>query len=166
MSFLILLQLLAADPVFHLHELPFTHASGEGPRKDLPGTMPGGVAILDFDGDGLPDLFFANGAELPSLSKSTPLFYNRLYRNLRPRPTTMATASPTLPSSASASSTSTAISAMGKFSFSELPNQSRWAYTSHWAGPDNDGDLDLLVVNCVKWSPALDRECLVEGEPD
>ena len=82
MSFLLLLQLLAADPVFHLHELPFTLASGEGPRKYLPGTMPGGVAILDFDGDGLPDLFFANGAELPSLSKSSPLFYNRLYRNL------------------------------------------------------------------------------------
>ncbi len=26
--------------------------------------MPGGVAVIDFDGDGLEDLFFANGAPL------------------------------------------------------------------------------------------------------
>ena len=32
-------------------------------------TMPGGVAVLDFDNDGWDDLFFTNGAPQPSLVK-------------------------------------------------------------------------------------------------
>lgn len=44
-------------------------------------TMPGGVAVLDYDQDGDFDLYFANGAESPSLKKSGPRFWNRLYRN-------------------------------------------------------------------------------------
>ena len=45
-------------------------------------TMPGGVAVLDYDGDGLMDIYFANGAESPSLRRSGPQHANRLYRNL------------------------------------------------------------------------------------
>ena len=43
--------------------------------------MPGGVAAFDFDNDGCTDLYFTNGAAIPSLKKSGPEFYNRLYRN-------------------------------------------------------------------------------------
>lgn len=50
--------------------------------------MVGGVAVLDFDGDGLLDIFFVNGAKLDdpmapgkSPDKSDPRFWNRLYRN-------------------------------------------------------------------------------------
>ena len=39
------------------------------------------VAVLDFDGDGWEDLFFANGAPQPSLRKRVPEDCNRLYRN-------------------------------------------------------------------------------------
>jgi enediyne biosynthesis protein E4 len=41
----------------------------------------GGVALLDFDDDGLLDVFFTNGARIPGLSKDDPRFWNRLYRN-------------------------------------------------------------------------------------
>ena len=39
-------------------------------KKHLISTMTGGLAIFDFDNDGLMDVFFANGAEIPSLKKS------------------------------------------------------------------------------------------------
>jgi enediyne biosynthesis protein E4 len=44
-------------------------------------TMLGGVAVFDYNNDGLLDIFFTNGAAIPSLEKSDPSFYNRLYRN-------------------------------------------------------------------------------------
>jgi len=43
----------------------------------------GGVAVFDYDNDGFLDIFFTNGAEIPSLEKKGAIFYNRLYRNNR-----------------------------------------------------------------------------------
>ena len=62
--------------------LPFRLHSGETARKHLPATMPGGIAVFDFDGDGRLDVFFANGADLPSGKKTQAAHSNRLYRNL------------------------------------------------------------------------------------
>ena len=43
--------------------------------------MPGGVAVLDYNNDGCMDIFYANGAEIPSLRKTGPAYFNRLFRN-------------------------------------------------------------------------------------
>src|SRR5437773_10883073 len=51
-------------------------------RKHLVETMAGGVAAFDYDGDGLTDIYFTNGGSLPSLEKTSPRYWNRLYRNL------------------------------------------------------------------------------------
>ena len=57
-------------------------------QKYLLETMGGGVAIFDYDGDGLMDLFFVNGAQLgdpmserEEPDKSNPRYWNRLYHN-------------------------------------------------------------------------------------
>ncbi|MBY0514199.1 MAG: CRTAC1 family protein [Gemmataceae bacterium] len=45
--------------------LHFRHVNGATGRKLLPETMGSGVAVLDYDGDGRPDLFFVNGRAWP-----------------------------------------------------------------------------------------------------
>jgi len=57
-------------------------------QKYLPESMTGGVAMLDYDGDGWLDLFFVNGAALEDPmpagkqpDKSDPRYWNRLYHN-------------------------------------------------------------------------------------
>jgi hypothetical protein len=59
--------------------LTFKHENGASPEKHLFETFGSGVAFIDFDNDGFPDLFFANGADLAH-GKSSP--GNVLYRNL------------------------------------------------------------------------------------
>ncbi len=61
--------------------LDFVLRNSATPNKYQIETMTGGVAVLDYDGDGRQDIYFANGAELPALRKSSPLYWNRLYRN-------------------------------------------------------------------------------------
>jgi hypothetical protein len=53
--------------------------NSSSPQRYSIETMLGGVAVFDYNNDGLPDIFFTNGAAIPSLEKSDPSFYNRLY---------------------------------------------------------------------------------------
>ena len=46
-----------------------------------PELMLGGVAALDYNNDGWMDIYFTNGAEMPSLKKVGPGYSNRLFRN-------------------------------------------------------------------------------------
>ena len=45
--------------------------------------MISGVAVIDYDNDGWPDLYFVNGATVPGLEKSAPGYWNRLFHNNR-----------------------------------------------------------------------------------
>jgi enediyne biosynthesis protein E4 len=62
--------------------IQFKHRNGAAGGKEMIETMGSGCALLDYDNDGLLDLYFVNGAALPSLRKEDPSYFNRLYRNL------------------------------------------------------------------------------------
>ena len=66
----------------------FLNASSGTSQKYLLESMVGGVAAFDYDGNGLLDLYFVNGAALEDPmpegkrpDKSDPKYWNRLYRN-------------------------------------------------------------------------------------
>lgn len=67
--------------------LGFRHHANPTPDKYLPETMGGGVALLDYDNDGLLDVFFVNGGGLVvdgdaiGVDRSQPAYFDRLYRN-------------------------------------------------------------------------------------
>ena len=62
--------------------MPFRVETDETPKfPHAPATMAGGVAVFDYNKDGRPDIFFANGANIETLKKDAAKFSNRLFRN-------------------------------------------------------------------------------------
>lgn len=62
-------------------KIKFVLKNSVSPQRYTFETMAGGVAIFDYNNDGLLDIFFTNGAAIPSLEKTGPEYWNRLYRN-------------------------------------------------------------------------------------
>src|SRR5262245_44466216 len=62
--------------------LDFTVEPSRTDKCHQPETMISGVALLDYDGDGLLDVFLLSGATMPGLDKTLPSHSNRLFRNL------------------------------------------------------------------------------------
>jgi enediyne biosynthesis protein E4 len=81
-------QIARFEDVTARAQINFRNEASHTSRKYLPETMGGGVAMFDYNRDGLLDLFFVNGAALsdPMLpgkapDKIDPKYWNRLYRN-------------------------------------------------------------------------------------
>ena len=82
----ILTLVLASLDVIRPSGLNFTHRNSPTSHKYLPETMGGGVALFDYNGDGLLDAFFVNGGKLDDqklpgdFMRWDPAFWNRLFR--------------------------------------------------------------------------------------
>ncbi len=170
-------------------KLDFTLRNGATPRKYQVETMTGGVAVIDYDGDGWQDLYFVNGAELPAMKKSSPQFRNRLYRNNRDGTFRDVTEKAGVAGTGYSMGVAVAdydndgdqdlfvagvnrnllfrnLSAEGgKGRFDDvtdkagLTNRTLWSVAAAWLDYDNDGDLDLFVANYCKWHPDIDPYC-------
>ena len=77
---------VAFEDVAEQAGIDFIYHSGIDPQTSemcLLATTGGGVAVLDYDGDGWPDLYFTQGGPWPWKSESQSSTYrDRLYRNL------------------------------------------------------------------------------------
>jgi hypothetical protein len=80
----------ATKPLFNVDlakGISFVLRNSPTPRKYLIETMPGGVALLDYNNDGLLDVFLVNAGRVPDPMRSpvnfdrhNPSYWNRLYR--------------------------------------------------------------------------------------
>jgi hypothetical protein len=154
------------------------------PERHQIETMPGGVALFDYDGDGRLDLFLANGAPQPSLKKDAPQWSNRLYRNLGGWKWEDVTEKAGLAGrgfdvGAAAGDYdndgrtdlfvagvhgNTLYRNRGGGTFEDVTAKagiqpSPWSVAAGWFDYDADGFLDLFIVNYVKWNPATEPYC-------
>ena len=173
---------------FSASELPMIVRNGASGQMHQVETMIAGVAILDYDGDGWPDIFIANGAALPNLEKTDGSFHNRLYRNNRDgtfsdvtekagvvgRGYSMGVAAADFDNDGWPDLFVTGVRSnilyrnRGDGTFEDvtrktgLAGDGTWSVAAGWFDYDNDGLLDLFVVHYVQWDPANEPFC---GDP-
>jgi enediyne biosynthesis protein E4 len=66
-------------------KLNFKHVSGSAQKEYLPETFSGGVAWIDYNRDGWPDLYLVNGGHWADLLQGKRTVSNALFRNNRDR---------------------------------------------------------------------------------
>ncbi|MFL6445447.1 MAG: CRTAC1 family protein [Candidatus Sulfotelmatobacter sp.] len=164
--------------------LDFVLHNNPTPRKHMIETMAGGLAAFDYNNDGKIDIFFTNGAAIPSLEKESPKFFNRLYRN----DGGMKFTDVTLQAGVAGEGYSMGAAAadynndgytdlfvagvyrnilyrnLGNGKFEDVTEAAgiksdKWSVAAGWLDYDNDGWLDLFVVNYAHWTSAFDRYC-------
>jgi enediyne biosynthesis protein E4 len=164
--------------------LHFVHQHSPTADKQYVEAVPGGLAVFDYNGDGRPDIFFTNGAQTPSLEKTSSLYANRLYRNDGDMRFTDVTDAAGVRGAGYAMGAAAAdydndgrvdlfvagvrqnqlLRNRGDGRFEDVTTQAgiaggQWAVAGGWFDYDNDSRLDLLVVNYVQWSPDTNRYC-------
>jgi hypothetical protein len=162
------------------------------PQRHQVETMLAGVAVFDYNNDGLPDIYFVNGAQLPQMDKSDPAYHNRLYRNNGDGTFTDVTEKAGLAGAGygmgvavgdydndgfedvyiagvnrnqlfhnNGDGTFTDVTAKAGVDGIHPRLGKTFGISAGWFDYDNDGLLDLIVINYVNWDIAHEPPCTV-----
>ncbi len=184
---------------FDYTALPFRLESDEDmAHPHAPSTMAGGVAVFDYNNDGRPDIYFANGAALATLKKSHPRYRNCLLRNEGNGKFRDVTAEAGLAGTGFDNAVAvgdydndghpdlfvaglhqnTLYHNNGDGTFTDVTVKAGlancndpqygplWATAAAWVDVNNDGLLDLFVVNYLQWNFATEPTCGFSGKFD
>ena len=168
--------------------IKFTHNNGAYGKKYLPETLGPGVAFIDYDNDGWPDIFLVNGTDWPGHAgkHSTP----KLYHNNHDGTFTDVTHKAGLDVEmfglgvtvgdydndgyddlfVTAYGQSHLFHNNGNGTFTDVTQKAgfggvkEFSTSAAWVDYDKDGRLDLVVANYVTWSPEADLYCTMDGK--
>ena len=166
----------------------FTHNNGAFGKKYLPETLGPGLAFIDYDNDGWPDIFLVNGSDWPGhvTKHSTP----KLYHNNHNGTFTDVTAKAGLAVEMYGMGVSVGdydndgyddlfVTAYGQShlfhnngngTFTDVTQKAglggvqEFSTSAAWVDYDKDGKLDLVVANYVQWSEKNDLYCTLDGK--
>jgi hypothetical protein len=166
----------------------FVHNNGAFGKKYLPETMGPGVAFIDYDNDGWPDIFLVNGTDWPGhpSKHSTP----KLYHNNHDGTFTDVTHKAGLDIEVFGMGVAVGdydndgyddlfVTAMGQShlfhnngngTFTDVTQKAgllgpkEFSTSAAWVDYDRDGKLDLVVANYVQWSIEEDLYCTLDGK--
>jgi len=177
--------------------ISFSLDSCETPERHAPETMAGGVAVLDYDNDGFPDIFFTNGANISTLKKDSPKYWNRLFHNHGDGTFTDVTEKAGLKGTGfdvgvavadydndgfgdifvagvyrntlyhnNGNGTFTDVSEKAGLTKPDTEYGPLWSVGAAWVDVNNDGLLDLFVVNYLKWDGTKEPDCRFKDKPE
>jgi len=175
---------------FTYQSIDFKLDSCETPERHAPETMAGGVAVFDYNNDGKLDIFFANGADIKALQKTSPKYYNRLFENDGKGHFTDVTEKAGLKGTGydigvaigdydndgyedifvtgvyrntlyhnNGDGTFTDVTTKAGLNKPDLEYGPLWSVAAAWVDVNNDGLLDLVVINYLKWDFEHEPDC-------
>jgi hypothetical protein len=177
------------EDIAHRSGVNFLLRNSATPERHQIEPMVGGVAVFDYNNDGRPDLYFVNGARQPALDKPDDSYANRLYRNNGDGTFTDVTALAGVAGAGFAMGVAVGdydndgwedlfIAGVnrnllyhnrGNGTFEDVTPQAGlsggrpkpWSVSAGWFDYDNDGKLDLFVVNYCVWAPQHEPPCAI-----
>jgi hypothetical protein len=166
----------------------FAHNNGAYGKKFLPETMGPGVAFIDYDNDGWPDIFLVNGMDWPGHAQkhTTPKLYHNNHDGTFTDVTHKAGLDVELFGMGAAVGDydndgydDLFVTAYGQNhlfhnngngTFTDVTQKAglngikEFSTSAAWVDYDKDGRLDLVVGNYVQWSQENDLYCTLDGK--